>query len=129
MKFGTQIVFIGLMTLVLIGCVTNPVYDVVNAPVSTSSRNYSAYKVRAAILKAGASLGWQMRDTAPGQIIATLNIRDHMAQVEISYNRNTYSIIYRDSHNLDYDGQNIHKNYNSWVRNLSTKINTRLSSL
>jgi len=70
-----------------------------------------------------------MKDVRPGLIIGTLNVRDHMAQVEIPYDRRTYSIIYRDSHNLDYDGANIHKNYNGWVQRLSASINARLSLL
>jgi hypothetical protein len=52
-----------------------------------------------------------------------------MAQVDIPYNRQMYSIVYRDSNNLDYDGVNIHSNYNSWIQNLSAAINARLSML
>ena len=39
----------------------------------------------------------------------------------------TYSILYRDSNNLDYDGVNIHSNYNGWVQRLSAEINAQLS--
>ena len=52
-----------------------------------------------------------------------------MAQVEIPYDRVTYSILYRDSNNLDYDGVNIHSNYNGWVQRLSAEINAQLSKL
>lgn len=120
---------IGILALTLVGCVTNPIYNVTDAPVTTSTRSYQVRDVRGAILQAGTSLGWQMRAVDPGLIIGTLNVRDHMAQVEISYDRRTYSIVYRDSNNLDYDGANIHKNYNSWVQRLSTAINSRLSLL
>jgi len=70
-----------------------------------------------------------MKIVRPGLIVGTLYVREHMAKVEIPYDRNTYSILYRDSNNLDYDGANIHGNYNGWVQNLSNAINARLSVL
>ena len=76
-----------------------------------------------------AALGWQMNAVRPGLIVATLRVREHMAKVEIPYDRHTYSIHYRDSENLDYDGANIHSNYNGWIQNLSREINTQLSRL
>lgn len=120
---------IGLLALILTGCRSNPLYTVSEAPVTTSSRAYNLRDVRNAIQQAGASLGWQMQETRRGLIVGTLYVRDHMAQVEIPYDRNSYSILYRDSQNLDYDGVNIHNNYNGWVQNLSTAINQRLSRL
>ncbi len=129
MKLRALITLVGVLALVLVGCRTNPVYNVSGAPVTTSTRNYSMGDVRGAILQAGTSLGWQMKVVKPGLIVGTLYVRDHMAKVEIPYDRNTYSILYRDSSNLDYDGFNIHGNYNSWVQNLSAAINSRLSVL
>ena len=129
MILKTLVPFVALLALVLVGCRSNPVYNVSGAPVTTSTRNYSMSDVRGAILQAGASLGWQMKVVRPGLIVGTLYVRDHMARVEIPYDRRTYSILYRDSNNLDYDGANIHNNYNSWVRNLSNAINERLSLL
>ena len=115
--------------LVLGACRSNPVYTISGAPVTTSTRNYSLGDVRGAILQAGASLGWQMSIVRPGLVIATLRVREHMAKVEIPYDRHTYSILYRDSDNLNYDGASIHSNYNGWVQNLTREINTRLSQL
>lgn len=118
-----------LLALAVVGCRNNPVYTVSGAPVTTSTRNYGMGDVRGAILQAGASLGWQMNAVRPGLIIGTLRVREHMAKVEIPYDRHTYSILYRDSDNLNYDGANIHSNYNGWVQNLSREINTRISQL
>ncbi len=129
MKARAWLAFVGILTLVLVGCRTNPVYNVEGAPVSTSTRAYNLRDVRDAIQQAGVSLGWQMKDVRPGLIIGTLYVRDHMAKVEIPYDRHTYSIIYRDSQNLNYDGVNIHSNYNSWIQNLSAAIDARLSVL
>jgi hypothetical protein len=86
-------------------------------------------KAFAAILQAGASLGWQMNDAEPRLIVGTLNVRDHMVQVDVPYDRRTYSILYRDSANMNYDGGNIHSNYTGWVQRLNAAINSRLSML
>jgi hypothetical protein len=52
-----------------------------------------------------------------------------MVQVDIPYDRRTYSILYRDSVNMNYDGGNIHSNYTGWVQRLNAAINSRLSML
>jgi hypothetical protein len=36
---------------------------------------------------------------------------------------------YRDSKDLNYDGSNIHSNYNNWIRNLDQAIKQQLASL
>ncbi|MDG4595214.1 MAG: hypothetical protein P9F75_05910 [Candidatus Contendobacter sp.] len=129
MKARTWLTLIGIVALALVGCKSNPVYNVEGAPVSTSTSGYNLKDVRNAIQQAGVSLGWQMKDVQPGLIIGTLYLRDHMAQVEIPYNRTSYSIIYRDSQNLGYDGVNIHGNYNGWIQRLNGAINAQLSRL
>ena len=129
MRLNAGLALMGLLVLALVGCRSNPVYNVTGAPVTTSTRSYALSDVRAAILQAGAAQGWQMKAVRPGLIIGTLEVRDHMAQVEIPYDRTTYSIFYRDSINLNYDGVNIHSNYNGWVQRLSAAINARLSLL
>lgn len=130
MKLSRALVLLfGITAIVLVGCRSNPVYNVTNAPIATSTRGYSLSDVRIAIQQAGVSLGWQMKDVRPGLVVGTLHLRDHMAQVETPYDRHTYSILYRDSNNLGYDGANIHSNYNGWVQNLSAAINSRLSTL
>ena len=67
----------------------------------------------------------------PGVIRGTLNLRTHAVVVRIEYNTEGYSIHYVDSQNMGFkvrsDGARIiHKNYNSWVRNLQREINSRL---
>ena len=111
MKIKAWFMIAGILVLALVGCRTNPVYSVEGAPVTTSTRGYNLRDVRDAIQQAGISLGWQMRDVRPGLIIGTLTVREHMAQVEIPYNRTSYSILYRDSQNLNYDGVNTIKQY------------------
>ena len=118
-------------TLILIGCARkDAIYDVNDAPVTvTSTKSYTLTDVRNAIMRAGAALGWQMQEVAPGHLVGTLNVRTHRAQVDIKYNTKSYSITYKDSTNLNYDGTNIHSNYNGWVQNLDKGIKTQLSTM
>jgi hypothetical protein len=111
------------------GCGTKPVYNVNASPVATSKSNPTQADVEKAILRAGAALGWQMKPTKPGHILGTLNLRTHVAVVDVDYTPTTYSIKYKDSTNLDYDGTNIHNNYNGWIQNLEKGIRTQLSLL
>lgn len=82
-----------------------------------------------AIRRAGAGLGWNMKATGPGKIEATLRLRTHVAVVDIAYSTKSFSISYKDSENLGYDGTNIHKNYNGWVQNLEKAIVAQVSGL
>jgi hypothetical protein len=49
--------------------------------------------------------------------------------VDIPYSAKSYSITYKSSSNLNYDGTTIHSNYNGWVQNLHKAINTQLNTL
>lgn len=84
--------------------------------------------VKLSILRAGQSLGWEMTPLKPGLIRGKLNLRAHTAVVKIPYSMKSYSIIYVDSVNLDYDGKNIHRSYPRWVNNLKVKIDDFIAS-
>jgi hypothetical protein len=113
----------------LAGCTTAPILNVSNTAVTTASgKSLSQDQVRAAILRAGAALGWQMRDEGPGMMVGTLNLRKHTAVVEIPYSARSYSVKYRSSVNLDEKGGMIHKNYNGWIQNLTRGIDSQLSA-
>ena len=117
-----------LASLVLIGCVSVPIMNVDNAAVpATSGKPLTKEQVRAAIIRAGGGLGWQMKDETPDMLVGTLTLRTHTAVVEIPYSATSFSIKYRSSVNLDQNGGNIHKNYNGWIQNLHKGINTQLS--
>lgn len=74
------------------------------------------------IRRAGAGLGWDMREVGPGLIRGTLNIRSHQAVVDIPYDARRFSIRYVSSQNLNYDGSVIHSNYNGWIQRLEREI-------
>jgi hypothetical protein len=110
--------------LALAGCRTAPVLNINEAPISG---NRSMQQVEQAIVEAGRSLGWQMSPQGPGRIQGNLALRSHRASVDIAYSPKSYSIRYKDSDNLHYDGSSIHKNYNGWIENLDRAIRVRLS--
>lgn len=107
------------------GCRSAPVYNVIAAPVTTI-QPASMQTVEAAILKAGNGLGWAMVPKGPGKVEGILVLRTHKAVVDIDYDTKSYSIKYKDSVNLEYDGKTIHKNYNGWVENLDRAIKSNL---
>ncbi len=111
------------------GCRTSPIrnYD---SQVSTTS-SVALDKVAKEIIAAGAGLGWQMKKVKDGEIVGTLFLRKHMAQVTIPYTTKSYQIIYKTSTELNYNAENksIHSNYNGWVQNLNNAIQVRLGML
>lgn len=114
-------------TLILAACTTVPIMNVDNAAVPTvSGKPMTKEQVRAAIIRAGGALGWQMKDEGPEKLVGTLVLRTHTAVVEIPYSATNFSIKYRSSIDLNESGGNIHKNYNGWIQNLHKGINTQL---
>ena len=111
------------------GCRTGGVYDVVDAQVMgpAGAPKLSSEQVRNAITRAGQGLGWQIKELQPFLLEGTLTLRGHMARVNIPYSAERYSIVYKDSENLQYDGKSIHSNYNGWVQNLDKAIKAQLA--
>lgn len=107
-----------------------PIQDVKDAVVlSPAGKPLTTEQVRDSIIRAGAALGWKIRETAPGVLAGTLVLREHTAQVEIPYTATSFSILYRSSINLNEGGGEIHKNYNSWVQNLAKGVNAQTQIL
>ena len=123
------IIVLGVSFAVALGaCTSKPLVNVTDTPVSVG-KALTASQVRTAIDAAGVALGWQIKDLKPGLAQGTLQLREHMAVIEIPYSTTSYSIIYKSSANLgEKDGQ-IHKNYNSWVQNLDNGIKAQLSRM
>ena len=125
-----KILLVFALALLLGACRTAPViYEVKDATVTTNVPNASKEDVRKAIMRAGAGLGWQMADNGPNAMIGTLLLRTHKAVVDIPYSATQYSITYKDSTNLNYNGKSIHSNYNGWIQNLDKAIRAQLTTL
>jgi len=109
------------------GCGSRPIMNVTAEPVVvTPGKTATNDNVRDAILRAGSSLGWQMRPAAPGVIAGSINLRGHSANIDVEYNTRTYNIVYRSSSGLDAQNGQIHKNYNGWIENLNNAIRREL---
>ena len=117
--------------LILVGCSTSqPLYSVDNAVVFNGPGSQPTLEqIRRAIVASVTRKGWTAKNIGSRQIQATLNVRKNIARVVIAYSTRSYSITYKDSHTLAYDGATIHRNYNKWVRKLKILINRQLGSL
>lgn len=116
-----------LLVLGASGCRSVPVYNVPSAAfVTPAGRSRALADVRDAIVRGGKRLGWSMEDVGPGHLVGTLRLRSHVAVVDVDYTLSSFSIRYRDSQNLLYDGQTIHRNYNNWIHNLERSIQAEL---
>ena len=122
-----------LAVIVLIGLVAGcgrvaEIYSVQNeelgAPPSATMQQVSQ-----AIDRAARGLGWEVAQERPGLSVATLDVRSHKAVVTISYDTKRYSIAYKDSVNLKYDGKDIHYRYNSWIRHLRDAIEKEAAAI
>ena len=74
---------------------------------------------------------WAITSEEPGHIVSTLNLREHMAKIDIVYDVQTIRIKYLDSGELLYaekKGQRmIHHNYLNWIQNLVNDMNRNLT--
>lgn len=109
-------------------CRSAPIYNVSSDTIATP-QDASMEQVASAIKRAGAGLGWQMIDTGPGEIEGRLHLRSHVAIVSITFDTKQFSVFYKDSTNLDYDGARIHRNYNGWIQNLEQAILAQTSAI
>jgi hypothetical protein len=129
MSVSLKIAAVAVVAAALAACTAAPIVNVSEAPVVTATgKSLSNEQVRNAIVRAGTSLGWQMKEDGPGMLVGTLHLRKHTAVVAIPYSAKSYSVQYRSSENLDEQGGKIHKNYNGWIQNLTRGIDAQLSA-
>lgn len=115
----------------LIAC-SNKLAPVVNypgTPIETASGKQDLMKVKKAIVFGGTKVGWQMQPVSDGNIRASLFSSGHMIKLDIKYDTKTYSITYKDSSNLEYNGNTINPEYNNLVGELNRSIRNELAKL
>ena len=109
---------------------TRPLINVVDVP-TAAPPSATMQSIRLAIMRGGARRGWVIRPVSLGRLRGTLHLRSHVAVVDIFHDKKTVSIIYVSSVNLLYRKENgvayIHRNYNSWIRNLENDIRIAIS--
>jgi hypothetical protein len=128
MRFNlfSKVSIVAISLALLVGCGTAPVRNVDSAMIASET---SIANVEKAIVRAGSGLGWMMSKKADGHIVGKLALRKHLAVIDVTFNKSSYSIEYVNSENLDYSGGKIHTNYNGWIENLEKAINIQLSIL
>lgn len=83
--------------------------------------------VRDAILRALAERTWTVEGEEPHTIVASVSAGGHSATAGISYDDLHYSIKRLESSpGLKYDGIEIHRRYNTWIKNLRKTIDKQL---
>ncbi len=123
MHRGTRFSPLAIAVLLLAACTTRPLINVENTNLSVpGNRDVTLAEVEKAIYRGAVDKGWTVRHLAPGRLEAKIEIRTHMALVRIVHDTKTFSITYKDSRNLGYDGTLIRRNYKRWVRNLKQSI-------
>lgn len=116
--------------LLLVACTNKPVLNIDDAPVVTGTgATPDLAEVRSVIVKAANVKGWTVKEIDPMHLEATLRTRKIMAQVVIAYSTSAYSITYKDSRTLKYNGKTIHRRYNRWIHKLRELINQQLVAL
>ncbi|MEM7744627.1 MAG: hypothetical protein AAF409_13050 [Pseudomonadota bacterium] len=117
------------------GCRVAPLYNVNDATFplpAAPSQQLGMDDYRNAIVRAGANRGWVFEDVEPGHMIGKIAVRGkHFATVDVLFDQQQFSIVHKSSQNLNYDASTnqIHPNYNSWVRLLQQDIQTEIARI
>lgn len=127
MKRVMSLLSILLLMVSVSAMAADPIQDLIDVavPVNIDGKQPGLEEVKAAVISGCRKRGWIPVVSGPNQITAKLDVRSkHFAEVDITYNVNTYSIVYKSSTNLDYNEEKrkIHRNYNKWVSILSSTI-------
>ncbi|MBP6749222.1 MAG: hypothetical protein KA144_06250 [Xanthomonadaceae bacterium] len=74
--------------------------------------------------------GWTISAEREGEIDSTLNLRDHVAKIRVSWDATSVRIVYVDSVNLSYREKRgkkfIHPNYLGWISNIANDMGTNM---
>ena len=119
------------MLIFLSGCRSMrivPVVNIHNSSIEVDGK-YSKNDIKKAIITAVKGQGWGIQSKKRNHIVAVLFVRQITASIDIRFNKKSYSITYKDSTNLNYNGTKIHRNYNTWIQNLDNRIQTEISSI
>lgn len=113
-----------------------------NAPADSSLED-----IERSIISAASERDWFVTGRTEGRLLLSIVVRQkHEAIVAVEFDKETFSILYVDSVNLDYDpkdkvmvggahkkrrvipGPRIHRNYNRWVAALAERIALRVAN-
>mgnify|MGYP000096880026 CR=1 FL=1 len=130
MKAIRSFLFVLTGAIFLSACTSNPLMNINDrqVPNRLDGTVQSQESMKNGIIAGCIDKGWTCREVSPGRIAASITVRKHRADADISYDSDSYSITYKDSQLLDYNSkrQTIHRNYNRWIANLDSAITKRL---
>src|SRR5262249_14307549 len=104
----------------LAACGPADIYEVRSAAFSKPDAPLADRAVQ--VKRAGAGLGWTMKDVAPDRVDGTLATGPQSATVEVRFDPTTFSILYVDRAGLNQQGRKIDRDYNHWVERLEDAI-------
>ena len=107
---------------------SQPIYNVSN-PMPPTVRRLSLERIETSIVAAAGAQGWMTKHVSPGLLEATFRQKTHVAVVEIGFDKDKWTIVYKTSEHLNQDGNRIHPHYNAWIQKLERNINYKLSSV
>lgn len=129
----STIALVLMSVLALAGCRLATLENVNDAPYGVSAASNPAQLTmndyEKAIIRAGTKRNWIFERVETGHLVGTNDVRGkHTAVVDVKFTNETFSITYKDSKNLNHDASRneIHPNYNHWVRNLSKDIRSEV---
>jgi hypothetical protein len=108
------------LALSLVACGPTAVYNVRSTAFSPPQATQEERGEQ--IKRAGAGLGWTMKEAGPGRLNAVLLQGNQRAVVDIHFDVTSFTIVYADSAGLQYDGSRIDPLYNDWVERLEDAI-------
>lgn len=124
-----RVLIIGVVLILFSAC-TAPLYEIKETPIETGTeQSISLAQIETAIITAGEGIGWKMKTSKPGEVTGTYRESKYTAAVKIPFSSENYSIFYKSSKNLKYNGAEIHRRYNTLVQNLSTAIGREVTKI
>lgn len=109
----------------LAGCHTAPPLNLDRQPIGMHAQGDATGVL---IERALNQRGWTVAARRPGAIDAFILVRQHRADITISYDAETYSILFRDGDNLSQWNGRVHRNYNGWIVRLNNEIQQTLGA-
>lgn len=113
------------IVLFVTACV-KPIYNTYNRSTGVADSELDMDQISKIIGRAGINRGWVMKQLGEGLIEATYTKKQHVAVVNITFDRRHYNIKYKSSVKLRYSNGKIHNNYNRWIKFLEDDISFAL---
>jgi len=112
---------VALLLVAVWGCRTAPIASVADRPFIQNAEPSIGDPLKA-IHFGAARRNWVVEEVRPGEALATLRVRSHVAVVRITYDESVFSISLVSSDRLLQKDGKIHKSFNRWTEDLAASI-------